>query len=1351
MTIGLAARAGQWIGALGVVVGLAVSAPATTIAQHAADRSLPVDADHVSALIRDGRNLDAIELTKRVAAAAPPAERQLIYQWAGLICRVTANIDCTRDILAIALPHLDELLKTPGADRASVSNYLLLLASYRLAIGDYETIASFLTPAAIANSVSIIQDPLLFAERQLLAAYRARRISDFEASRDHLDKALIATFSLTGPHRFDAARLLVRIIRQLVDNYDIERALRLLTAADPLLKTIPSDSSVGLEFLQLRAELMAYGRDYAGAVSVLRLSLSALDRLQLQPAHKLALQVATYNNLLGLEVSSGRLDAARDLLKSHPLAAAKSEILARGHFSSGNEFNFALAEEFVRLMLGDWSETGWGDLVTMPPRWTTDAEEILNVQAFGRAAKGLQLAKAGRMDEALRDLVAAGRQRLDTLSEQYRQSAYAAPLPRWADMILLDFAIEATLSQATPDYDLIVRSAVLLNRTILTSADDALTSQAVQSSDDDKRTVQSLQTIQYQQAAWDTAQVLALTKRVLSSDEGDQEALGRERQRILYAGNHFTRQLERLRAALTAKRPAGAIDMMANLATVQQLLLPEEALVLHAPIFSRVGKVCIRSDAVQSSIQEMDTTSRADARLVMAALTAAHPASNEADSQFPAVQAVRLGKLLFGGLEDCLRRSPRVYIVPTPEIVEQVPPAALLADIPPALGNGYDLRAARWLARDHAFVRTSSINAFVATKKLSRTRRATLDYLGVADPLLATGSERAMASRGSLNSLQELPETADEVQRVAGLFDKSKTRVLQRQSATEEDFLLQPLSEFDIVHFATHGLIREELPGLAEPSLVFTPRIGDDRLNDGLLTASQIAALPLRARLVILSACNSAHYEPSIISSGIQGLSTSFAVAGVPSVIAALWPIESVLARNLIIDTFRTARGGNVALADAMATAVRRHLDGPTPRPLLHPRFWAALVMLGDGSITLDASDQPARRELGPFADVNLAERAAIVSVAPLDTDFVSSALGRWMGTMFEWSLRRQAVDGTVRWENKDPQIDAGPVAATRQVIYAGGNVERQAGASIVTVPVLRGLQLDGTVLWTQRVLDTPDDSTVMSLAIAPDQAAVALVGPLVRQKAESDFTLVRVDGSGREIARKSLALAVYGQGPNFGLLRFDGSASLAAVNRRPWAKSGPHAYRLNGLGIPEQCWEGDAADIVLIDAATLDERRRLRIDRFQIEAAVSTDDGWIVVGDMRDACGLERHAVAYILGNDGSVRQLWRDTSPFPTSARGVRKTGGTIEIIGYGERIVAIPEAVPTRKERDYSSRRLGDEAYISGQIFAVRLSAEGGEAGRDFVASGLPTMPRGMVSTADRSVIFGTVGSQPLWLGR
>ena len=280
--------------------------------------------------------------------------------------------------------------------------------------------------------------------------------------------------------------------------------------------------------------------------------------------------------------------------------------------------------------------------------------------------------------------------------------------------------------------------------------------------------------------------------------------------------------------------------------------------------------------------------------------------------------------------------------------------------------------------------------------------------------------------------MPQLPETSEEVERVASLFARPKVRLLRREAATEEAFRLEPLSEFDVVHLATHGLITQELPGLREPSLVFTPAPQGDAFNDGLLTASQIAALPLRARLVVLSACNSARYAPSIIDSGIQGLATSFAIAGVPSMIAALWPIESTLTRDLIVDVFRTARVDHAAIADALAIAVRRHLDGPAPRPLLHPRFWAALVVLGDGSITLDA-DAPANlRDLGSFAAVKPAEDEEILSGAPLDDDFATSTVGAWNGKRSPSLIRRQAIDGTVKWEVKDGEIGVGLTAAAR-------------------------------------------------------------------------------------------------------------------------------------------------------------------------------------------------------------------------------------------------------------------------------------------------------------------------------
>ena len=118
-------------------------------------------------------------------------------------------------------------------------------------------------------------------------------------------------------------------------------------------------------------------------------------------------------------------------------------------------------------------------------------------------------------------------------------------------------------------------------------------------------------------------------------------------------------------------------------------------------------------------------------------------------------------------------------------------------------------------------------------------------------------------------------------------------------------------------------------------------------------------------------------------------------------------------------------------------------------------------------------------------------------------------------------------------------------------------------------------------------------------------------------------------------------------------------------------------------------------------------------------------------------------------MANDGSVGPLWRDASPFDTFGRGIRKGGGVIEIVGYAQRSIAVQQEAPVVKMPDFSKMRLGNEAYVSGEVFSVRLSEQGVEERRDFVGAGFPVMPMGMASTAERSAIFGTVGSRPLWM--
>lgn len=1335
MKIRVAGLVGRWAGILATLSSLVVL-PGQAAAQ---DAALLASADRIMRLVADGRNIDAVDAMKTTFDAAPPASRQAFFVFAAHMCVALSDVDC-----ALHFAAHDSVKELKAADtHPTVVGYRTLLAWYvgfmtgSLRPGEHVFDRGF--PIEAINPSST---PVLFAEFQLLAARQSRGAHDFEASRDHVDKALASALVLQI-ERFDAPRLLVRIAGQLLDNYDAERALRLVAAADPVLQMIPPDSLLNFDFLRLRATLNGYRKDFAAASRDLRSAISLLDRLQLKPDLATYLKASTYNYLLGTEVLRGDRAAVTDLLQSHPLLAAKAAILKRGHFDNESEFNFAVAEEFARFFLNDRSETGWSDLLKMPPRWTTDPERIAETHAFGQAAVGLALARTDK-PEARREFIEAARMRLGALQHRYRQSKYSSPLPYWTDQLLLEFALASTLSEATPDYELVLGAHIVVTRSIETSPDDVLASQAIQATDERKRVVQTLSTIGHQRSAWEKARLAALAKRLSSQDTTPSDKAFKQRFDIVYTASDFAEHQRRLRAVLADQTGQGNGGLVTSLATLKELLLPDEALVFYVPMLDRTGKICVRSDRVVSSLQQLRDSDTTDVRLLRAALTAAHPPSVEADSQYPADAAVRLGKLLFGGLEDCLRSVRRVYHLASGGVLAQIPPGALLTEVPPRLGAGFDLRAARWLVRNHAFIKTSSIDAFVATKKLSKYKRATLDYLGVGDPVLA-------ARTHALASLGELPETSEELQRVGRLFESSKVRILRRDAANEENFRLQPLSEFDVLHFATHGLVREEVPGLPEPSLVLTPDPkGGDGFNDGLLTTSQIAALSLRTRLVILSACNSARYEASIIDSGIQGLSTAFAIAGVPSTIAALWPIESSLTRDLIVATFQAARGDSaMPIADALATAMRKHLDGPSPRPLLHPRFWSALVVLGDGSMKLGATDRAAPRELAAFADVDMAKSEEILSATPFDSDFASSTIGPWNGKRSPSLVRRQRPDGTTKWEVSDFDIGAGPTAATDQAIYAAGYVTVSPPESGVSVPILRQLTPDGRVSWTRRLPSDGSSTMVMALATTPDRMAVALVGPTLGKNASTDFHLARIDATGAEAGRMGLAFASSKSSSLSGVLAGDGAARLAIVNHGPMP--GDQVSRFNGYGVPQICVQGDAADIVFFDVEPMRETGRVRVDRFNVRSALATDDGWLVVGSLRDGCGLDTRAAAFKVKADGAVQEMWRDRSPFVTYAEALRRVGKAFEIVGRSQRSVAVREERSPVTMPDFARLRFGNEAYVSDEVFSVRLSEQGKEEGKDFVAAGLPIAPMGMVSTRDRSVIHGTVGSRPLWLSR
>src|SRR5262249_42365199 len=127
--------------------------------------------------------------------------------------------------------------------------------------------------------------------------------------------------------------------------------------------------------------------------------------------------------------------------------------------------------------------------------------------------------------------------------------------------------------------------------------------------------------------------------------------------------------------------------------------------------------------------------------------------------------------------------------------------------------------------------------------------------------------------------LAPLPETADELRAVARRLGVPETELKLGPLATETVVKTADLRNYRIVYFATHGLVAGEVKGLAEPALALTLPRDPSELDDGLLTASEVAQLKLNAEWVVLSACNTAAGDKPG-AEALSGLARAFFYAG---------------------------------------------------------------------------------------------------------------------------------------------------------------------------------------------------------------------------------------------------------------------------------------------------------------------------------------------------------------------------------------------------------------------------------------------------------------------------------------
>jgi CHAT domain-containing protein len=183
--------------------------------------------------------------------------------------------------------------------------------------------------------------------------------------------------------------------------------------------------------------------------------------------------------------------------------------------------------------------------------------------------------------------------------------------------------------------------------------------------------------------------------------------------------------------------------------------------------------------------------------------------------------------------------------------------------------------------------------------------------------------------------VKALPFAEREAVTVAELFPDS---TLLTGAAATEARIVALAPRYNILHFATHGLLLEHIAPGASSLLVAA-----DAKHDGFLNAAEIASLDLsHTYIAVLSACDTAATAEQLDVADPGSLINAFLGAGAPSAIGSLWQVGDQVTTLLMLGFYR--RFLEVGAAEALRQAM---LDVRVDPRFAHPFFWAAFVLYG--------------------------------------------------------------------------------------------------------------------------------------------------------------------------------------------------------------------------------------------------------------------------------------------------------------------------------------------------------------------------------------------------------------------
>jgi CHAT domain-containing protein/Tfp pilus assembly protein PilF len=413
-------------------------------------------------------------------------------------------------------------------------------------------------------------------------------------------------------------------------------------------------------------------------------------------------------------------------------------------------------------------------------------------------------------------------------------------------------------------------------------------------------------------------------------------------------------------AALTQPQPLGLTEI--------QQALDENTLLLEYSLGEQHSYLWLVS---QRSIYSYELPPRAEVeaatRGVYELLTARPKRGTPPDSQFIA-QARTLSSMLLGPVAS--RLDGKRLVVVAPGALSYLPLAALPApeDKKPLAGDYEPLIA----KHEVATIPSASVLSIIRRETAGRQRVAK-SVAVLADPVFEasdprlesvkngnssgetpaapaadrehselTRAIRAMNFSDARAGFTRLPFSRQEAESIIALTPKETGLKATDFNASRALALSRQLSQYRILHFATHGLLNSERPELS--GLFFSLVDQEGKPQDGFLRLHEIYNLQLNADLVVLSACETG-LGKEIKGEGLIGLTRGFMYSGAPRVVASLWNVDDLATAELMKLFYQRMLKDGLP-AGAALRAAQLELSGQ--KRWASPYFWAGFVLHGE-------------------------------------------------------------------------------------------------------------------------------------------------------------------------------------------------------------------------------------------------------------------------------------------------------------------------------------------------------------------------------------------------------------------